>query len=288
MTTSLDHLPAERQQQLRAVAKIITTVIRPEKIILYGIFAPASPGPDFHILDQFPSVAGNYEILVVTGKNDFRCDHSLQDLVESRCRFVTPVTVLVHDIEYVNRQLSQGQYFFSLFLRNAVLLYDAGSTPLAEAAPPNLIRIRDTAKADYEKWWSRAAAFFKSALFNTQQREWWLAIFLLHQAAEQTYHAILLAFTGYKPCTHNLDKLRRYTSSFSIGLAMLFPRNTPDEDRLFKLLQQGYVDARYKEGYSITEEEVGLLTDRVGKLQSIAANICGNRLLSLGKMAAAA
>jgi HEPN domain-containing protein len=288
MTTSLEHLPVSRQEQLHAITKIITTVIYPEKIILYGIFAASSPGSDFHLQGQFPPFLCSYDILVVTRKNDFRCDHSLQDIVENRCRLLTPVTVLVHDIDYVNEQLSQGQYFFSQIIREAILLYDAGSVSLVEGTPPDLARTKAIAVQDFEKWWSRAGAFFKSAQFNKQQKEWRLAVFLLHQAAEQTYQAILLVFTGYKPCTHNLDKLRRYTNRFSIELALLFPRNTKEEDRLFKLLLQGYVDARYKEDYHITEEEVGLLTERVRKLQSIATSVCRNRFISLDKMSAAA
>jgi uncharacterized protein len=286
MTSSLEHLPAHRQEQLQAITKIITSVVHPEKIILYGLYGSASPGSDFHLQEQFPAFLCSYDILVVSRSNDFRCDHTLQDIVENRCRFQTPVTVLVHDIDYVNNQLLQGQYFFYGLLRDAVLLYDAGSAQLVEGTAPDLARISALAKHDFEKWRSRASAFFKTALYNRQQREWRLAVFLLHQAAEQTYQAILLVFTGYKPCTHNLDKLRRYTNRFSLELALLFPRNTPEEDRLFKLLLQGYVDARYKEDYQITETEVGLLTERVGKLQAIAGSLSRNQILHLDRMAA--
>jgi len=109
---------------------------------------------------------------------------------------------------------------------------------------------------------------------------------LLHQAAEHIYQAILLAFMGYKPCTHNLDKLRRYTHRFSIELAFLFPRDGAGEDRLFKLLLQSYVDARYKEDYQVTENELQQLTQRIEKLLAIAGRICHNRFISLEKMAA--
>ena len=113
-----------------------------------------------------------------------------------------------------------------------------------------------------------------------------MAVFLLHQAAEHIYQAILLAFMGYKPCTHNLDKLRRYTHRFSVELALLFPRDGAGEDRLFKLLLQSYVDARYKEDYHITENELQQLIQRIDKLLSIADRICHNRFISLEKMAA--
>ena len=100
-----------------------------------------------------------------------------------------------------------------------------------------------------------------------------MAAFLLHQAAEHIYQAILLAFTGYKPTTHNLDKLRRYTNRFSVELAQVFPRDNPEEDELFRRLLSGYVDARYKEEFSISEVEISQLLERIGRLIGIAEKV---------------
>jgi HEPN domain-containing protein len=287
MNTSLEHLPALKREQLMTITKVIIQAVHPEKIILFGTHVTTGKGPDPFTDKQLAAFLGGYDLLVVTRRGERRYDHELQDLVENRCRMHTPVTVLVHDIDYVNSQMQEGHYFFSMMSREAILLYDAGSIPLAQAAPPNLVHIRAVAQRDFERWKLHAEAFFKSALFNKQQKERKIAAFLLHQAAEQIYQAILLAFTGYKPCTHNLDKLRRYTNRFSIELALLFPRNNAEEDHLFKLLLQGYVDARYKEEYTITEEELSLLTERIAKLLSIAERVCSNRFTSLIKMAAA-
>ena len=287
MNTSMEHLPPHKREQLITLSKVIIQAVRPEKIILFGMHASAGAGPDPFSDRQLAYFLGGYDLLVVTSRGERRSDHELQDLLENRCRMYSPVTVLIHDIDYVNNRLAEGQYFFSTMSREAILLYDAGSIPLAKAARPNLVHIRTVAQKDFERWKLNAEAFFRSALFNKQQQERKIAVFLLHQAAEQIYQAILLAFTGYKPCTHNLDKLRRYTNRFSIELAFLFPRNNEEEDHLFKLLLQGYVDARYKEDYTISEEELNQLTERIGKLLSIAERICSNRFISLIKMAAA-
>jgi HEPN domain-containing protein len=287
MNTSITHLPTLKQEQLMTIAKVIIQAVHPEKIILFGTHVTAGGGPELFADKQFSAFLGGYDLLVITRRGEPRHDHELQDLVENRCRIHTPVTVLVHDIDYVNSRLAEGHYFFSMMSREAILLYDAGSVALAKAASPNLVHIRAVAQRDFERWKVQAVAFFKSALFNKQLKEKRIAVFLLHQAAEQIYQAILLAFTGYKPCTHNLDKLRRYTNRFSIELASLFPRNNAEEDHLFKLLLQGYVDARYKEDYMITEEELSVLTDRIGRLLSIAERVCSNRFTSLTKMAAA-
>ena len=290
MRTDIDHLTPVARKQVLSVIPVIIQAVSPEKIILYGSYGAGSlemagdgrNDPAFAV-----PFFGGYDLLVITRRGDRRYDHEIQDIIENRCRIHATVTVLVHDIDYVNQRLSEGQYFFTLMSREAILLYDAGRIPFSPAASPDFAAIRLTAQKDFDRWSQQARAFFNSALFNVREKEPRLAVFLLHQSAEHIYQAILLAFMGYKPCTHNLDKLRRYTHRFSIELAFLFPRDGAGEDHLFKLLLQSYVDARYKEDYHITENELQQLVHRIDRLLSIAERICHNRFISLEKMAAA-
>jgi HEPN domain-containing protein len=184
---------------------------------------------------------------------------------------------------YTNRQIATGQYFFSMLLRDGLLLYDAGGIPLAQAAEPDWAAIHSLARQDFDSTRGRAIAFYHGARFCQQQGHHRIAVFLFHQAAEQTYNGILLAFNGYKPCTHNLDKLRRHTMRLSVELALLFPRNTEEEDRLFKLLLTSYTSARYKADFIITPADLETLATRVESLLSIAQRICNNRINSLRK-----
>jgi HEPN domain-containing protein len=195
------------------------------------------------------------------------------------------VTALVHDIAYVNKRLQEGQYFFSTVLQEGGLLYDSHRTPLAGAAAPNWEEVRIMAEKDFDRWTRQARDFFYSAEFIGGKRGWNTAAFFLHQATEQCYQAILLAFTGYKPTTHNLDKLRRYTNRFSAELAVLFPLDNEEEEDLFRLLSSGYVSARYKEEFIITEGEVGILVERIRRLLDIAERVCCDHFVSLGKRA---
>jgi HEPN domain-containing protein len=288
MNTSIAHLPAAKQAHLFSVVRTIVRAINPEKILLFGAHSmPGGGEPTENDRRQAARLANcldAYELLIITARGDKRPDHELQDLVENRCHGKESLTLWMHDIDYVNSRLAEGHYFFSLVVREATLLYDAGRIALAEAMDPDLERVRQVAQQDFRRWRSQAEAFYRSALFNHRQEERRLAVFLLHQTAEQIYQAILLVFTGYKPCTHNLDKLRRYTNRFSVELAMLFPRDNQEEDHLFKVLLQGYVDARYKEEFVIRPSELDQLVDRIGRLLSISSRICQNRFISLGKM----
>jgi HEPN domain-containing protein len=285
MNTSIRHFSSGKQELLHAILKIVRRTANPEKIILFGLYGLSEEEAGDTAQRRLSAAFNSCELLVVVRRGDRRAAHDLQDAIENRCRRHLPVTVLVHDIDYVNSRLSEGHYFFATLYREAILLYDAGAIPLMEPASPDLEKVRRIAQQDFERWKKQARAFFESALFNTGKKEWKVAVFLLHQAAEHMYQAILLAFNGYKPTTHNLDKLRRYTNRFSIELALLFPCDNEEEERLFRLLLQGYVEARYNEKYTISEEEAGQLTERVGRLLSIGERICGNRFISLGKMA---
>jgi HEPN domain-containing protein len=155
--------------------------------------------------------------------------------------------------------------------------------PLYFDTKSDLVHIHATAQKDFERWWHQSNVFYNNALFNYQQKETKIAVFHLHQAAESAYQAILLSFTGYKPCTHNLDKLRRYTNRFSVKLASLFPRDTENEDHIFKLLLRGYIASRYDETYTIVETELTLLIERVKQLLTIAERICKNQFIHLEK-----
>jgi HEPN domain-containing protein len=284
MNTSLDHLEPAQRRELETAKRIVVQAVRPEKIILFGIFSMEAEARSFS--EGLPRGIGAYDLLVVTSQGDRRSDYELQDIIENRCRDEVAVTALVHDIGYVNRRIAEGQYFFTQIRRSAILLYDAGRTPLSNAVECDLAQVRWMAEQDFDRWRRQSRAFFRSAEFNLDAGEWKIVLFMLHQAAEQIYQAILLAFTGYKPTTHNLDKLRRYTNRFSVELALLFPRNSEEEDRLFRLLLSGYVDARYKEDFVVVEGDARLLTGRVRQLLEIAERVCGNRLLSLGKQVA--
>jgi HEPN domain-containing protein len=281
MNTSLKHLSEPQIKKLARIIDVVVRAVQPEKIILYGVYGAAGSGglP----VEALPPVLGAYDLLVVTRQGDRRSDYELQDIIENRCRDEAPVTALVHDIGYVNRRLGEGQFFFSMVIQEGVLLYDSHRTVLAPVLTPDWDRVKWLAERDFKRWAQQARAFYRSGAFNYENAEWRIAVFLLHQATEQMYQAILLAFTGYKPTTHNLDKLRRYTNRFSLELAMVFPRDTAAEDELFRLLLSGYVDARYKEDFDITEKEVRVLLEKIGRLVDIGERVCLNHFVSLEK-----
>ena len=281
MNTSLEHLPEHKQKQLKEITGIIVKAVDPEKVILFGSHATGRwvehRYTEGGITYEYIS---DYDILVITKSGETRKDYEVQDLIENRCVYKTPVTVITHDIDFVNKMLNEGQYFFTDIEKEGILLYDAGNTPLAERKPLSSTEAKAIAQKYFEQWYYSGVNFLNMSVYAKDVNNLKEAAFVLHQATERTYNAVILVETGYKPKTHNLDKLKRYAKRFSEELEKVFPDNTSEEKHLFDLLKRGYIDARYKDHYEITTGELGVLINRVRKLQAIAEKLCNEKIAS--------
>ncbi|WP_419698995.1 hypothetical protein [Mucilaginibacter sp. NFX135] len=70
------------------------------------------------------SYESDYDFLVII-KKDGRKENEVSHQIESYFYDIKgDVSSLVHDIEYVNVGLSQGQYFFTEIINEGILLYD--------------------------------------------------------------------------------------------------------------------------------------------------------------------
>ena len=118
--TDLSHLPPEDQEALRRITERIREVVTPEMIILFGSYARGD-----WVVDRYKEngviyeYISDYDILVVvptvkdTGKKGrVRLDEKVERDVEDAVR-TTKVNAIAHDIEFLNRKLEEGHYFFS-------------------------------------------------------------------------------------------------------------------------------------------------------------------------------
>ncbi len=284
MKNSLNHLPQGKRGQILEIVEIIKEVMAPEKIVLFGSYAKGKyvqhryTGKD-GILYEYIS---DFDFLVVTKENTVK-EYELEDIVNSRTQhFIQPINLQIHEIDYINEGLEFGQYFFTDIVKEGILLYDTDIVHFAEPRELTPAEEKEIAQRYFDIWFSGGVGFLKSVAFNFQQEQYKIATFELHQATESFYYATLLVFTGYKPKTHNLYKLRKQAKHLSEELFLLFPIETSKEEKnLFDLLKRGYIDARYKADFAITKEELAKLMERVKLMQSIVDNICKTKIESL-------
>ncbi len=190
------------------------------------------------------------------------------------------VTLVLEPITRVNEQLDKGQYFFSDVIKEGILLYDSGEytlSPVREEIPWK--ERRTIAQEEYEDWFESGAEFLALTASAFEKMMLKKAAFLLHQATESFYNAILLVFTGYKPKTHDILELAKKARNYHNNLFMIFPTETQEQEDCFTLLKDAYIKARYDKHYKISKEQMLYLISRVEKLKAVTEKICLEKLV---------
>ena len=212
MKRSLAHLPKRKKDELKYVVATIREVVpATEMIILFGSYARGDWQEEVyregHTIYEYKS---DFDILVVTEDKKVVKDDLLWRKVENRVNAnldATPVTLIRHDIKDLNRKIRNRYYFFTDVKKEGIFLYNSRKYKLDRArkfSPEERQRVADE---DFKIWFKKAREFFDDFSSNFRKRRNNQAAFMLHQATEHTYAAVLLTFTGHKPKLHDLERL---------------------------------------------------------------------------------
>jgi HEPN domain-containing protein len=191
------------------------------------------------------------------------------------------LSIIMHSVDEVKAAIKRGNYFFCDIKKEGILLHSSRRFRLPVVKELNPKQRLNNAKRNFQDWFESANDFYCSYRDDLKANRLKLAAFDLHQATEHSYHTVVLVFTGYKPKLHDLEILGIQVDRLSPEFKEIFLKNTDEEKRLFKLLKQAYVRARYDMGYKITEEELEYLAERVKLLQTITERVCKEKIKSL-------
>jgi uncharacterized protein len=297
MTTgSLDHLPIAKQNELQFVLKVLydsfDEAVRSKlsdkrksgqilKVILFGSMARGD-----WVDDKVSGYKSDFDLLVIVNGHSFTDLHKYWSAADER--FVrdftithnidTPVNFIVHDLADVNDQLARGRPFFSDIARDGIILYEAPGHPLARPKALTPQEVTAEAQGYYDQWFPDAVEFLNIAAFCRSRGNARLAAFNLHQAVERTYHCLLLVLTLYSPKSHRITLLRSQAEALDDRLKGIWPAETKLHRQAFDRLRRAYVEARYSADYTVSDEELDWLTERVKLLQDTVATVATERL----------
>jgi uncharacterized protein len=278
LKTSLEHLPALKQEELTSIKEMIIKLVNPEMIILFGSYSRGDWVEDRYRLNgTLYEYKSDFDILVVTEHHQdmpFGFAKQVRRKVKRAENLQTIPHIIFHDINFLNKELEEGHYFFKDILEEGTLLYNTGSYDLATPKELSQQQRAYKAKNYFNQWFKDANEFLDSAITDFNKEKYKISIFILHQSTERFFMTIHLVFTDYKPQTHDLNILYKQACQADPRFKIIFPQETEEEKRLFILLVKSYIDSRYKMGYSIAPEDLQWLIGRVGILKMLTEEIC--------------
>ncbi|AYV45106.1 nucleotidyltransferase [Caulobacter flavus] len=300
MKQSLDHLPDGKRRELAFVVETLQATFaraiahrtqqryrngRLLKIVLFDSYARGD-----WIEDPAGRYFSSYDLLVVVNHPDLtdldefwsKADCAFLDELSNGNRLRTQTNFIVHDLDDVNEQLRSGRLFFTEMLREGVILFEEPDFPFAAPTAIPAAAACSEAKRYVDDWLPSSRALSKLASTAQELSRPREAAFLLHQAAEKAYHGLILILTRYSARTHRLTLLRDRAEALDERLRGLWPRERKFDRKCFNLLQRAYIEARYSPDYSISDEQLAWLTERVGVLQAAVSTIATERIEALG------
>lgn len=285
----LGHLPEHKQNELAEIVEVIREIAKPAKIILFGSHTSKKWVEDEYEEDGATySYISDYDLLVVLSPQDTEKEHNIASKIENRTlNYINDVSPIVHSLDYVNKGLENGQYFFRDIVKEGIVLYDTGEFTFTESKPLTIRQEKELAIQNFNKWIKSGSRFLKitrnafNEALNTLDplNE---VIFNLNQSVEKFYGGVLLIYTGYKPKTHRLKVYRKYSKHISEDLNRIFGEGMNENDyRLFNILNKSYLDARYQDDYFIDVDDLKSLIAKVEQLETVAIDLCEKHIKDL-------
>lgn len=288
MKKSIAYLPKKKQEELKSIVKYVLEELPDcEMIILYGSYARNTyvdydQRVEYGVRTCFMS---DYDILVVT--NCWFAEHVINHILgKAKARFynyksraITPSIQFINEnIQSLNKAIDRRLYFYTDIKKEGVMLYDSGNYKLARRRKLNYKEIRDLAQEYFDDKYTSANEFLLGANFYFNQELYKKSSFLLHQACENYYNSIILTFTLYSAKEHNLGELSGATKAHFLEIGKAFPRDTEEEKRLFQLLVDAYIQARYNKLFVVTREDIEALLPKVKLLGELTKRCCEERI----------
>lgn len=291
MKRSIGFLPENKRQDLQQLVDLIRTHIKDVgMVILFGSYAK-NKYVDYDQRIEFGTPTyymSDYDLLVLTRKEIGAIQYSLYAKIKDRFfenknrPFHTHPQFINYGIDEFNHALTKAHYFETEIKRDGILLYDSGQYKLARRRKLDFAEIRERAQKYFDDKFTTAIDFINGVKFYYDNGRYKMAAFHLHQSAENLLRTVSLVHILYSPKNHDLDELLRSCKAYTIELCRAFPRNTPEEERLFDLLQRSYIESRYNPDFEITKTDIEALVPKVERLRDIVEKVCREQIAFYG------
>lgn len=285
MNKLMKNLPENKQKELKKIVRNICQHTEVEMVILFGSYARGDWVEEYEEDDIHFKYQSDFDLLIIVPESckaseQKKLEQVIFKSIDDLSSINTPVSIIVHDIHFINCQLKKAQYFFSDIKKEGITLYDSGKFKLEKTIELDKKERYKLAKEDFEYWFSSASDFYEGFTFYFKNEKYNHAAFLLHQITERLYTCILLVFTRYKPKTHKLELLRKLTNALDKRLIKVFPLVSQEEINHFTLLCEAYIEARYNKNYTITHDELSWLSNKIKELTNLTESLCQEKINS--------
>lgn len=166
--------------------------------------------------------------------------------------------------------LNAGQLYYSLVCQRKNLVYAKGHQKLEMAAPERLRQAVLKAEVDFATCMDRITAFLDGARFYEDKGHFPMAAFMLQQSIELLFRGAELALRGGEERCHLIRKHFAPCKPMLPRMCAAFPLITDTDEALLQVLNDAYLNVRYRDQYIISEKDFQEALARASEMIAIA------------------
>lgn len=241
---------------MRLHLDILSSMIGPERIFL--ISRPDSNNSAYNLLLIIPE----------SNKTPFK---EMESVINLTLYQSPPLYITLLKAASLSNYLHQGHIFYSFNCRTENMIFNESQSSLLITERDLLEKLISQARAGFELLFSKARQFKNMADQQRSGNDSGLTAYLLQQATELSFKAVIMALFGYDPRIHSLQALKKYNQNHLACLNRIFPQETEEDIQLLRLLEDAYANGRYSTaGFSVPDEQLEILFERVERLHEEA------------------
>jgi HEPN domain-containing protein len=246
---------------IKSLVQFLVATIAPAKIYMMQHDVAINNGSN-RIIDL---------LLIMSGKCGVAFTE-LEPIINIACSQYQHISCSLHNEGSVLEWLRTGHIFYSLNCLPDNLVYDDKAVNYPVILARDLGHIKQKARQTFDWFFGKAQQFYSCAETLQKNSCSSLVMFMLHQAAELTFRAILISLNGYDKRTHEIRVLLKHSRRCAPALSTLFYESDQSK-QIIQLLDNAYLDGRYSLEYNIDENILALIFEKVKLLHVTAFRI---------------
>ena len=273
------YLIYERDDQIPSTFKKLKKTSESSPIVDL-IIASLEPEMIFQVTHHkvLQETAATYrDLLIVLADNNGTPFQELEPVVELITAKDSRVSCSLHKASAIQQALNDGHIYYSLVCLKENLIFQNTSAKIPELPTEKFAAVVEKARLEFETGMAKAHSFYAGAEKYAESNDSAMAMFMLQQATELTFRAVALSLYGIERRTHSIKSLKKLNRRLAPQLNDIFPADTEEEERLLKVLEDAYLDARYNSNYVIPQNDLPEILSRVSKLLDMAKQIFKQR-----------
>ncbi len=246
--------------------KLLITLIQPTKV--YRIL---------HDSDAAENEQGCMHLIIIVPDNRPGKVKDFEPLIELVKLGDERLTCSVLQYCYLNQLTSEGHVFYSKHCLPDNLIYNDGKYAAPKIDQERFCLSLQAAKHHLESGLQKAESFMECARNHFgvwEENGNAITFFMLHQVAELTYRAVLRGLYGLEIRNHSIRALQKQMQLVAPHLNHCMLADTEEGQKLISLLEEAYVASRYKDDFSVTDQQVGEISSKVESLLAKAQELC--------------